>query len=263
MWVPVDTGATVYVGSIAGLDYSDIADAVGVTVWDQADGASNTSNIGDIPFGVVIGTNLRTPAYDSTAKAHYITAGTATSPRTSSSVEYVGVEGPFSKGENRAMVKLDLIGPHSKLRAPLYNNAVGTAPTLLTCTTGDAQGDAVTTNATQYTPVDNMSTIYCRSGANAGIYRITSNTSTTAHTWNVDMNAATAVGDTFVSVGLRPFGTSFVRFGDDTYCSYINVSETPATNYTIIHVTKLDLSVAGKEYCEFYFDADVFATARA
>ena len=262
MWVPVEIDATVYVGSIVGLDYSDVAGQFGVTIWDEADGTNNTSNLGDIPMGIVIGTNNSTPVYNSTYKAEYITAGSV-STATGSTNSYVGVEGPYGKSCDFAMVKIDLIGPGTVLRSPIYNNAVGTAPALLTATATDTNGDQFTTNSCDFTPVDGENTIYCRSGGNAGDYRITTNTSKTVHDCDYDMRGAVAIGDTFVTVPIRPFGQSKVRFGNDTVCSFINCSDTPASNYCVIHVLKLNLEVAGNEYCEFWFDGDNFCTARA
>ncbi len=259
IWIPIKPGATVYVGSIVTLDISALDE--GCIVRGQADGAADTTNK-DVPFGVVVGTNRKNPLYSSTYKAEYITDSGATAPH-SSTVEFVGYEGPGAKGDRRELVEVALIMPHTILRAPIYNDAVGTAPTLLTATAGSTDGLSVTTNACDFTPVANLCTIYCRTGANRGIYRITDDTSTTAATWDVAMPYDIAVGDTFIRVPVRWWGPTYARLGDDTVCSYLNCSETPATNYDIIHVVRLDLKEAGKEVVEFYFGADHFATARA
>jgi len=68
----------------------------------------------------------------------------------------------------------------------------------------------------------------------------------------------TAIGDQFVRVPLRPFGVSYVQIGA-TSSSYIDVSASPATNYFIIHVIRLDLSEAGSEFVDFRFDVDNFS----
>lgn len=258
-WVPVETAATVYVGSIICLDTSNIAASEGFVIREQADGTDNKSNY-DVPFGVVIGTNEASPLFNTTYKCEYTTQQGATDPHDGSTREYVGVEGPWSKSEGTAMVKVALITPSTILKAPIYNNAVGTAPALLTCTAADTDGKQATTNATTIAPVAGMNTIYCRTGANAGCYRVTDNTSTTIHEWDVYMPKDVAVGDTFVTVPVR-VGLSYVRLGDDTVCSYINSSETAATNYDIIYVTRLDLREAGKEFAEFFFASEVFTAA--
>lgn len=260
IWVPLKPSATVYVGSIVSVDLSALDE--GVAIMEQADGVSNTTNK-DVPFGVVVGHNLKTPVFDTTYKADKITDGGPTAPH-GSTTEYVGTgASPYGFADRLPMVEIALIFPNTLLRAPIYNDAVGTAPTLLTATNTSADGLGITTNACEHTPVANLSTMYCRTGANAGQYRITDDTSTTVATWDVAMVNDIAIGDTFVRVPLRPFGLSYVRLGDDTVCSYINSSETPATDYSVIHVVRLDLSQAGKEYAEFYFDADNFSTARA
>ena len=260
IWVPIKPSATIHVGDLVCIDQSGLDE--GVIVRGQADGVADTTNK-DVPFGICIGTNRKNPVFSSTYNAEYITDEGVTGLRTSTT-EYVGVEGPWGKGDKRAMVKVALITPNTVLRAPIYNNAVGTLPVLLTSTSGNANGLTVTTNACDFTPVADLCTIYCRSGANRGAYRITNDTSTTVAAWDVEMLSTTATaGDTYVRVPIRPFGISYARFGDDTCCSYLNCSETPATNYDTIQVVRLDLSTAGNEYVEFTFCADHFAVARA
>ena len=259
VWVPVKNSATVYVGSIVAIDRDNYDD--GVIVLPLPTGASDTTKK-RIPLGVVVGTNNRYPLYSATYKTAYITDAGAASSQTSTT-DFVGVEGPWSKGDKTAMVEVELIDPTTILRAPIYNNAVGTAPTLLTATTGSTDGLSATTNAVEHTPVLGMGAIYCRSGANAGIYRITNDTSTTACTWLKAMPYDPAIGDTFIRVPVRTHGPSYVSFGDSTVASYLNSSKTPATNYYAIHVVRLDLSVAGKEFVEFRLDADHFSANRA
>lgn len=259
-WFPIKPGATIYRGSLVCVDQSALDE--GVVIREQADGASNTTNK-DVPLGVAIGFNLRTPTFSSTYLADYITDAGATGIR-SSTTEFTGVEGPWAKGEKRAMVQVAIIGPGTVLKAPIRNNAIGTSLSTLTSTAGNANGLTVTTGACDFTPVANLCSIYARTGPNAGIYRITDDTSTTVATWDVEMPATTAgVGDTYVRVPLRHHGVSYVRIGDDTVASYINASETPATNYDIIHVLELNLEESGKEFAKFYFDSDNFSSARA
>jgi len=257
IWVPVNPGATVFVGSIVSFDST----AEGVVIREQADGAADTTNK-DVPFGVVTGTNRRTPLWNATEHAHYIVGEAVTAIRTSAT-EYVGVEGPWGKGDNRAMVQVELIDSSTILKAPFFDDAVGTALSVLTSTTGNASGLTVTTNECDFTPVANLATIYCRSGLNAGTYRMTTDTSTTVAVWDSEMlNTTATAGETYVRAPVR-VGRSYVRIGDDTVSSYINASETQATNYDIIWVIHLDLSTAGEEFCLFRFDGDHFCSARA
>lgn len=261
VWMPIKPAATIYVGSIVCIDQSALDE--GVICRGIADGAADTSNK-DRPFGVCVGTNLYNESYDSTYKTNKIVCAAAAGPHTNTT-DYRNVEGPWSKGDSgsRAMVKVEMITPSTVLRAPIFNAAVGTAPTLLTVTTGSSDGLGVTTGACDFTPVANLSTVYYRKGANAGVYRITDDTSTTVLTHDVATPYDIAVGDTAVRVPLRHSGVSYVRIGDDTCASFIDCSQTPATNYDVIHVVRLDLSEAGSEFVDFMFDGDHFATARA
>jgi hypothetical protein len=260
VWLPIKPAATIYVGSLVCIDQSALDE--GVIVRPLAAGASNTTNK-DRPLGVCVGTNNKNPLWSSTYLAEYITDPGATGVR-SNAAEQVGVEGPWAKGDKIAMVEVQLISPHTILQAPIRNNAIGTALSVLTSTAGNANGLTVTTGACDFTPVANVCSIYCRSGVNAGQYRITDDTSTTVAAWDVEMLKTTAgTGETYVRVPLRTHGVSYVQLGDSTVCSYINASKTPATDYDIIHVVRLDLSVAGHEFAEFMFDQDAFCTARA
>lgn len=259
IWVPIKPGATIYHGSLVCPDSSALDE--GIIVRGQADGAADTTNK-DVPWGICIGSNVYDSQYNATYQAHYVTAGAAAAPHTSTT-DYRLVEGPYSKGDKRAMAHVALIDPCTVLRAPIFNNAVGTAPSLLTVTTGSSDGLSCTTNACDFTPVANLATIYFRKGANMGIYRQTDDTSTTAATWDCATPYDVAVGDTAVRVPVRQFGQSYVRFGDDTCCSYLNCSETPATDYDVIEVIRLDLREAGKEFVDFRFNTDHFCLARA
>jgi len=260
IWVPLDNTKTVYVGSIVCFDTSDLAALDGVVVREQADGEGDKDNY-DLPFGVVIGTNEKNPRFNTQYKAEYTTQLGATDPHDGASREFVGVEGPWSKGDGNAMVKVAVITPDTILRAPIYNNAVGTAPTELTTTTADTNGLSITTTvAANFTPVAGMNTIYCREGANAGIYRRTYNTSTTIHTTYTAFPKDIDSGSVWVTVPVV-IGPSYVRLGDNTVSSYINCSETPVSEYDIVIVTRLDLREAGKEFAEFYFASEHFTPA--
>jgi len=260
MWVPVKPGATVYVGGIVCQDASAYTDQ-GVIQMPVAVGASNTTNK-DIPFGVVVGTNNKTPVYDSTYKTEKITAVAAGSAH-GDTTEFMGVEGPFAAdGKRRAMVEIDLISPSTIIKSSLFGATQGTAPTVLTATAASTDGLGTTTNATQVTPVADLCTAYCRTGANAGQYRILDTTSTTVHTWTQAMWADIAVGDTFVIVPILAYGPCYAQT-IATSCSWLDITASPATNYYVIHVTKLDLQSAGQEYVLFRFDADNFSSARA
>ena len=257
VWMPIKPAATIYVGSLVCVDMSALDE--GVVVREQADGVANITNK-DRPLGVCVGTNRREPVFSSTYLAEYITDEGVTGLRTSTT-DYVGVEGSWAKGGKQAMVQVALIGPQTVLRAPIRNDSIATAISELTSSAGNANGLTVTTGACDFTPVADLATIYCRAGLNAGQYRITDTTSTTVHAWDRQMLSTTeTVGETYVMAPVRHHGISYVRFGDDTVASYINASETQATNYDIIHVINLNLEVAGREYCDFMMDTTMFSS---
>ena len=257
-WAPVDCAAgsldTLYVGQLirSGGD--------GVLPVGTASGAADTSNK-RVPLGVVIGTNNRTPVFDTTYSTQSI--GSADTQALQVARDWQGNEGIWAKGDPQALVKVALIDHTSILRGRIYNAAYGTAPTVVTTTAASTDGfmTAGTTGACDFTPVADLGSIYCRKGANRGLLRITIDTSTTAPTVDTAYPQDVAIGDTFVRVPLRPIGQSYVQF--DSESMYIDCSASPATNYFIIDVIALDLSVAGSEHVLFKFNGVHFDPARA
>jgi len=256
IWVPIKPSATIYVGGLVGMDISSQSE--GVEMLPDAAGVANKTN-NDIPFGIVIGTNRKEPLYSSTYKTEYITDPGPTDPHDGASIEYVLVEGPWAKGDPIAMVKIDILLPGAVIRAPIYNAAVGVAPSVVTCTTGDSNGLTGVFGAINFTPTtDNDSTIYFRSGSNAGAYRVMDAASTTTLAWDVALRNDVAAGDTAVAVPIRSHGSSTINF-DATTMAWIDCADAPTkagTNRWSVNVIRLDLSVAGQEYCDFVFQAN-------
>lgn len=254
VWYPMKPGATIYVGGLVSLDES--APSEGVEQLPDAAGVANLTNL-DIPLGVCIGTNRFDPLHSTTYNTDYITDPGATDAHDGASIDFRMVEGPWAKGDPIAMVRVALINQNTVLRAPIYNAAVGTAPSLLTVTTGDTDGLGCTTNAADFTGIaTNLQTFYFRTGNNAGVYRITDSASSTVHAWDRATKTDVAVGDTGVMVPMRTHGTSTVMF-DATTAAYIDCADAPvaaATNRWVINVIRLDLSTAGNEYVEFTFN---------
>lgn len=258
IWVPIKPAVPIYVGGLVGIDIS--APSEGVEMLPVAAGVANKTN-NDVPYGIVIGTNRKEPLYDSTNMCEYITAPAATDAHDGASIEYALVEGPWAKGDPIPMVKIDLLSPMSVIRAPIYATSVGTAPVLLTVTTAGTSGITCTTNAMDFTPTaDNDSTLYFRSGNNAGAYRIMDGTSTTALQWDMATRNDVLVGDTGVGVPVRSHGSSTIYFHATTM-SWIDADVEPTkvgTNLWSVNIITLDLSEAGKEYCEFMFQTNHF-----
>jgi len=249
IWVPISYAAaatTIYVGGIVAEHMDDVTAKDGVIMMEQASGAWNTT-IFNVPFGVVIGTNLRDPVFNTTGKCEYITTA---SPHDSTK-EYVLTGGPYIGGGHEAFAKVNVIDPCTVLKGSLVDSAVGTAPTVGTVTTS-CGGDGVdcVTSAMSVATVAGFSTIYFRTGANKGTYRILDSASDTTHTWDTPCYADVAVGDTAVAVNVLPFGVSKVQLLA-TYSTCFDIDEAVTGAYFAIDVLRLDLAEQYKEYVEF------------
>jgi len=252
MWAPINSTSEVFVGSLV----HSVAD--GVDVIGTAAGAADTTNK-KVPWGIVIGTSDDVPVFSSTSQSDSI-SGVITQAAQVARTN-VGVEGQNPKGDEQAFVKVAVITPQTMIKAPLYNATLNTAPTLQTVTTGSTTGLGYTANATDVAGVADLCTAYCRTGANAGLYRITDDASTTVITNDRAFPQDIAVGDTFLRVPLRPIGLSRVQ--TDANGLFLNVAATPATNYWIINTLELDLTTAGNEHVIFTIHGDHFSSARA
>jgi hypothetical protein len=254
--------STYYVGQIVTYIAASKAVCVGGAVLPLAvpAGAADTTNF-QIPAGVVVGINNRTPVYGATLKANSVTG--VTTQATQLARDWALNKGMYAIGDPQVLVDVAIIEPCSLIEGPIYNAAYGTAPTVVTDTGGaDTTGytSAGTTGACDFTPVADYATIYCRTGANAGLYRVTSDTSTTAPAVTVGFPYDVAAGDTFVRV---PVKQGYSRIYINGPGMYIDAALTPATNYFAVFVEKLDLSVAGSEKALFRFANIHFDPMRA
>lgn len=270
-WASTDGSSTYYVGQIvvyAQATTTELAGTVAPLLF--ASGAADTT-LKQIIAGVVVGINDRTPVYDSTNGLQYITG--VTTQAALAARDYTGQEGMYSKGEKQALVQITEILPNTVIQGSIYNATWGTAPTLLTNTASDTTGgtSAYATNTAQATNVANCGTMYCRTGANAGLYRVDSAASATAPANTVAFPYDIAVGDTFVYVPFKQ-GNSNIAIGvsgDGTASSkgtFVNCDLDPViagTNLFNVVVYKLDLATAGSETVEFRFGADHFTRFRA
>ena len=250
LWAPVEPSEVVYTGSIIGLDTA--TPLSGVQPMPVAAGAANVTNL-DVPLGVVVGNsnvsgNL---AFSTTYKTEYITA-VAEGSIYGSTTNYTGTEGVWAKGDKIAMVEYIPITAETVLRGPLYNAAYGTAPTVGTVSVASSSGLDCTSSAVDVAPVANFTTLYVRTGAARGSYRIVTTTSTTAHEFTPDLVADIAVGDEILVINrMRPFGMSKAYIDDEGM--YFDINAALTSNYLMIDVVRLDLSEAGNEYVEFRF----------
>lgn len=222
--------------------------------------AAASTGVNNVPLGVVIGTNRRTPIFSTTYNAEYVDY---VNPVSAGTDDFALVEGPWASGDRRAMVKIALITAETVLRAPLYSstNAPGTAPTVYTVT-ASTSGRTMTSAATIGTHPF-QSSVYFRTGSQAGVYRNISTTTTTVNQWREHLRGSTAsngmVGDTFTKVSCPTFGQG--RATIPTRALFFTANAANTTNWFGIDVIKLDLSSSGQEYVEFRFDPALFGRA--
>jgi hypothetical protein len=258
IWTPLQDSATVYVGGLVTCDISDPTE--GILQLPDSSGVFNETN-NDFPLGICIGTNRKSPLFDTTYKCEKITDPGAADAHDGASIDYYTQGDIWAKGDCIAMAKIELIGPSTVIHAPIYNAAVGTGPTLLTVTGGDTDGLGMTVNDCQFTPeAYPTNTVYFRTGANAGAYRMGDAASATVMTWDKALRNDVSIGDTAVCVPMRLFGPSQIMF-DDTSASFVDCADAPVKAGTArwsVVVTRLDLSEAGNEFVEFYFDSGHF-----
>jgi hypothetical protein len=254
-WFPVDitTATNLYVGQLV---QKSTGGMNGVGPLAAASGAYDVTGDQQI-LGVVIGTNAYEPLYDATY-GQYI-SGVA-SQAGQAAVRKLGGAGMHPMGDPAPMVQVAIIGPETWLQAPIYNATYGVAPTVITSSTASTSGAGFTTGASDVQSVANLGTFYCRTGANAGIYRVVKTAHDTVHTFDMYWPYDVAIGDTFISV---PYvqGSSYAQI--NSTAGYLgmcfNCAATAATNYFGITVSQLDLKEAGKEKVTFKFSAAHFA----
>lgn len=260
IWVPVDYNAvTLYVGEMVVMGFN--TSKSGVIAYTVAGLGDITSDHGI--FGVVIGTNNRTPLFSSTYNSEYITSVSTQAAQLAR--EWQGQEGMWSKGDPSAMVQVVKVTPETVLEADIYASAtaVGTGPTVVTNTTASTDGSTITTAALAATPIAYNQIWYCRSGANMGLYRISYDTSTTSHTFYLTWPYDIAVGDTFVTVPLT-IGQSKAMFNTTPAGMWINCSIADYnTDHIWLEVLEVDLAITGKEVARFMINPYTFNAKRA
>ncbi len=259
MWYPVDnvdrsSWPTLYVGQIVQ------ATSDGVNALGSASGVSDTGQK-YVPFGVVIGTNLRTPAYSTASLSDSITA---VQPHTTTT-EFAGGNGPYIiHGDRSAAVEVALITPSTVLKGDIRHGAVSTALTVMTSgASSTGAGMTFTANIDFDAVAGDLTTVYCRSGANRGIYRVCTDHAlaikTFDHYWPYDIVS----GDTWVAAPLRNVGSSYCNFNSTSLWIEADLGAASNSHSYILEIIELNLDVAGQEYAIFRFNGDQFCKARA
>ncbi len=268
-WVPSDGTSTYYMGQILSYVAASKANTPGTVVpLAVPSGAADTTNL-QIPAGVVVGFNRRTP--------RSVTVGTISREYDTGVVlmadeiarEYTGAEGMYSKGDPQVLIQIAEILPNTVLRGPVYNAAYGTAMGSVTSLVASATGFTTAGTGAWAAPewgataIANAHTLYCRTGANMGLYRTTNNTDSTAPDVTVAFPYAVAIGDTFVYAPFKQGHTGVYIGGPGLYIDSAKVPTLIGTTLFSVIVYKMDLSVSGREYVDFRFGADHFCAFRA
>jgi hypothetical protein len=261
-WAPVNGTADIVHGMLVYYGKATPADTGGVIVMPAAGGACDVTNY-LIPWGVVIGDNNATPVSKALTTAlvnkQYIT-GTDTAAAQLAR-DWRGAEGMRSKGDPQPMVQVMPITPVTILKGYFRGSAtVGTTNITETTATGSLSTTSVPTTATLgFTAVAENATACFTSGANAGIYRVRTDTDsgTTATTYTRAWPYTPVAGDKIKSVNVKQ---GYCRMNvDTTYGLWIDNAAALTADYYIVNVYEINLMAeAGTEYCLFSFSIPTF-----
>ena len=254
IWAPMTYAATIYTGSIVEVDTTSASGNEGLVVKSVADG-ENDGDDDSVIVGVCIGNNLRHPLYSATYFHEYITSADPTD----STLEHVLTGGPFPTGSREDFVKISLVDPCTTINGPLFNGAWNTAPALLTAASGLSHIGATFNACQEYEQYH--STIYFRTGPNAGAYRILNNSdSTSVLAWDTPLYKDVVAGDTAVVVNTRNIGPG--RIYTDATATWIDCDHDNTEDFLGVFAVQLDLEIAGSENLTFRFDGDHFTGKR-
>jgi hypothetical protein len=234
------TNITLYNGQLvnfskAGTDALNVGGHVALAV-PAAEAGDDEFPIGGFVSGIVDGS--RAYVASSSGVAQY---GDSTTYTVTQSV--VADTGPSEVKVTLAIPGVTLI------KAPIYNAAWGTALTVQTNTAASSGGVTITDAANLITDIiDDKATAYCRTGANRGIYRpVSTTTSTSVNTVAVPFPYAIAVGDTFV-IASCVLGHGSMNFPTSADC--IDGNHALAAFYSVYY-HEINLEESGKEYAKF------------
>lgn len=206
--------------------------------------------------GIVVGDNNQRKVKSALANFVGIDQITATVTQATQEARNSSQSGGHWPQDDVAMVQIVRLTPYTKVRVNLFNSTRGTTPTVNVVTTGSADGASFTSDACDHTPVANLSTAYFRSGLNRGRQRQRTDASATVAAFANAFKDDIAVGDTVVSVPLRPYGISFPQL--DTEADFFDISAAPGTNHMLFYVHELHLETAGAEYVTGTFAPEHF-----
>lgn len=261
IWVPVGcpagTGDTLYVGQLVDCGFNASASGAEPHVVTGLGDITNDCNI----FGVVVGTNNRTPTFNTTYKAEYITGVNTAALQIVR--DYTGAGGMWGPGDPAAMVQVAVISPETILKGRIFHGSYGNPLDVVTNTTTDSTGLTLATAAMDYATVAYNNIWYCRSGKNMGLYRIGYAASTTSNTFYLRWPYGLTANETFVWAPLS-IGTCKAFF--DAVGTYIESNMDTASygsHFVWIDVLEVNLREAGNEYALFKFNPHALGGTRA
>ena len=225
------TGESMYVGQPVKSGGSTGAVALADIAVDLRE---DTSNFFGICTGIVDGSRAWTKAVSGTAQY-----GEGTTYSTTQSV--IADTGPSE-------VEVTLVIPGLTLvRAPIYNTTWGSALYEIVNTTESIAGTTVISPVATADIGDALGSIYCRSGANRGIYRNIATVTTTTTVVTVPFPYTIAVGDVFVQAScMLGFGGMDLTTAFDAIDGN-NVMD----DYYSVYYHEVNLEESGKEYAVF------------
>jgi len=264
-WFSLDGSSRYYVGQLVAVTAAAVAYVDGALAPLPVPAGSSNLTDDTVVTGVVVGTNDANPTFVTVGNQslQYIDGVTTQAAQLArKTAGYFGAEGMYIKGDPQPMVEVACIGPDTVIRGDIYNGALGTVCATVTDQDGtDATGytTAGLTDAAPFTPADSLHTYYCRTGTNAGLYRVGNGTSTTQPDVTIAFPTNVAQGDEFVPVPLKQ-GWSMPYI--DGPGLFIDQSTDAVTNSYEINVIELNLMESGKEYAEFTFSTNNFLQSR-
>jgi hypothetical protein len=223
---------TMYEGQLVMAD----AGIAGISEVQIADVGSEAHENDQPIIGIVSGVINENRAYDATYRGYKATYST-----TQADIAAYGA----------ATVQVSLIRPWDTLVwGAIYNAAYGTALTVCTCTSENSGGTTIAHTGNSITDIpDDFVTVYCRTGANRGIYRVATTTTATQTDVTVPFPYTIAVGDTFVVASCK-LGIGYLDIPATANC--IDGNNNLDAYYDVFY-HEINLEEAGKEYAVFSF----------
>lgn len=230
-------GATLYEGQLLGYDTAGATNGgYVIPIADAAAGPDTTSFVVGLCSGIV-------QAGDASFNSTYKGKSLAYTTTQASLAAYSPADA--------VMAQVTLVTPTTLIKGPLVKDTIGTAPVCVTNTAASSGGTTVTFSTID-TTVDGLSTMYCRTGANRGLYRKVTTVGTTSSVAVVPFPYAIAVGDTFCIVNMV-HGMAHIQL--DTQFQGID-SSADLSYYYKVYCHELNLETAGQEFAIFTISTD-------